>query len=371
MIQQLLKYKNAPRTLIRISVWVLLLFFIALVQYQLANSESFLQYYIQRVFLPLQVFRSKMLNFTGISFGDYLYLLLSAILITIVVRLVYFLISYKSNKAYILNELFRLFNFLTLIYFFFLVFWGGNYARPSLSKQYLSGSLPEWNTDMLLDLTNGLVEKMNEEVQYPLPFTDLKQTNAAANDLYHNQFQCKLPHFKVKPTSVGYLLHYVGIQGYYNPLSGEAQLNKSIPKFMHPFVVCHEMAHQAGIAAEDDANLLAYLLCAQSKEATFRYSAFFNLFLYAYSDLKERDSVSAAIVLNGLNDTSKAHLKELKEMRLRYKSRFRKYTIGLYDGYLRFQGQRDGIKSYGGVTQWAYLFQQSGKGVSDISVCGD
>ena len=38
--------------------------------------------------------------------------------------------------------------------------------------------------------------------------------------------------------------------------SGEAQVNDRIPKTGYPTTTCHEMAHQIGFAAENEANFV-------------------------------------------------------------------------------------------------------------------
>jgi hypothetical protein len=48
----------------------------------------------------------------------------------------------------------------------------------------------------------------------------------------------------IKPSIYSYLGNYLGFQGYYNPFSGEGQVNTTIPRFLEPFVTTHEMAHQ-------------------------------------------------------------------------------------------------------------------------------
>src|SRR5690606_41266297 len=94
----------------------------------------------------------------------------------------------------------------------------------------------------------------------------------------------------------------------------ESQFSRFIPPFMHPFVISHEMAHQTGIAAEDDANLVAYLIGVQSDDRAFQYSSYFNLFLYAYGDLKIKDSCRATEILGQLNQQSRMDRETLRAM---------------------------------------------------------
>ena len=45
----------------------------------------------------------------------------------------------------------------------------------------------------------------------------------------------------VKQMLLGYR-KFSGFLGYYNPFTGEAQVNTKVPQFVIPFTICHEMA---------------------------------------------------------------------------------------------------------------------------------
>ncbi len=356
------------RIYLRCGLIVFLLLWIIIGQYSLHHNEAFLVFYVRHIFLPIQSWRSSLLNNVPISVGDLIYLLLALLLLVILIRIFYFLVTFKKNKQDLFVEILRLIEFPLGIYFIFLLFWGGNYARKPLSANWNLKEL-QWDSAALVSLNQSLVAHMNREQLRPLVYSGLEVTNSIANTLYRQHFGNRLPILKVKPTSLGYMLNYLGIQGYYNPISGEGQFNRFIPAFMHPFVVCHEMAHQAGIAAEDDANLIAYVLGSESSNPAFRYSAYFNLFLYAYSDLQLRDSLSARNIFSSLNQQSKNDLDTLRAMNRRYRSKLRGLSTSLYDEYLRMHGQQEGINTYSDVTRWAYFWEQVGKKKADLIVC--
>ncbi len=345
---------------IRTGILVGLLLLITGFQYALSNDGTVLRRYIQFIYYPLQKGRSLLFNPIPVSIGDILYLLLILFFILLLIRLVYFLTTYKRNKNDFWIELLRCFTFPAVVYLAFLLLWGGNYARPGLTAHWSLGKL-HWDAAALVHLNQTLIKKLNDTSYVQIKFPDLDIVNKEALQYYHQQYNHPIAPLKVKPTSLGYLLNYLGIQGYYNPLSGEAQFNRFIPAFMHPFVVAHEMAHQTGIAAEDDANLMAYILCVESNNPAFQYSGYLNLFLYAFADLKEKNNEIAEQLLNGLNPNTMSDIEELKSMRRKYRSRFRGGATALYDEYLRFHGQREGIRTYGQVTRWVYFWEQSQK----------
>ncbi len=349
---------NTKTLRLRLIALATLLVLIAGTHYALNHNPSFLFWYTNQAFPWLQQIRSDLLNRFSLSIGDYIYLILGLFLLLLLIRLIYFSIRYKSSKEDFWTELLRFFTFPSFIYLLFTLLWGGNYARPALAQNLgLEGI--DWDEQKLVQINEKLVERLNEIRNADLSFPDFKVLNHQANTYYHQQLNVPQGTLKVKHTSLGYMLNYLGINGYYNPISGEAQFNRFIPKFMHPFVIAHEMAHQTGVAAEDDANLLAYIICAESQDPAFRYSGYFNLFLYAFNDLKSIDTQSANQVLESLNPFSQNDLEELKVMRLKYKSRFRSVSLYLYDEYLRWHGQKEGIKTYAGVVKWAYYWEKT------------
>jgi hypothetical protein len=356
------------RIYLRTGLIVFLLLFILIVQYSLHHSEPFLIFYIRNIFLPLQSWRSALLNRVPLSVGDILYLLLALLLLVILIRTWYFLVTFRKNKQDLVAEVLRLIALPLGIYAVFLLFWGGNYARKPLSSHWDLKALT-WDTPALINLNDSLVLQMNRELVARISYSSFEATNTMANSLYHQRFGNRLPWLRVKPTSLGYMLNYLGIQGYYNPISGEGQFNRFIPAFMHPFVICHEMAHQAGIAAEDDANLLAYVIGSESDIPAFRYSAYFNLFLYAYADLQARDSTAAKQIFATLNQQSRNDMDTLRAMNRRYRSKLRGFSTSLYDEYLRMHGQQEGINTYSDVTRWVYFREHRAKKKADLVVC--
>jgi len=139
---------------------------------------------------------------------------------------------------------------------------------------------------------------------------------------------------------------------------------------MLPFVICHEMAHQAGIAAEGDANLLAYAVGTTTNDTAFNYSCCLNLWLYTQSRLRFKDSVLAKKMRMQLNPLTLADIDTLRQIRRRYEGDMSRYRGKLYDEYLRMHDQKGGINSYDNVTMsaWAWENKQKRKQDSLINV---
>jgi hypothetical protein len=152
---------------------------------------------------------------------------------------------------------------------------------------------------------------------------------------------------RAKPVLLSPLMSYLGIGGIYAPFTGEANVNATLPDWDRPFTVCHELAHQRGFAREDEANYLAYLACRSHPDRDFQYSGTFQAALYVLGALYAADRPAYDAVRPSLPPPLERDLAALAAWRARYKSRLSRVQDRVNDTYLRTQGQREGVRSYG------------------------
>ena len=112
----------------------------------------------------------------------------------------------------------------------------------------------------------------------------------------------------LKPVLLSEGLSYMHITGVYTFFTGEANINIAFPDYTVPNTAAHELSHQRGIAKEDEANMMAFLVCMESDDTYIRYSALLSIFedvsnaLY-YADralLKKANSMLDVRVYNEL-----------------------------------------------------------------------
>lgn len=334
---------------------LLLLYLISALWLQSAHGIHF---YIRHIYLPLQELRNRLLNAIPFSVGDIIYLVLLVWLLYTIFKLVRYSFSWRKHKTLLLKTLAKIPLTLIFLYASFILLWGANYNRAKLISDHDTDPL---DMPTLVALNDSLVAKLNTiERQGPKDLS-LSQLNRQLSTEYSRLFGPEVPGLRVKPTLFGNSLHYFGIQGYYNPLSGEGQFAASLPAFMWGFVVAHEMAHQAGIASEGEANFLAYVVCVQDTVPSVQYSGYLNLFLYANRELAETDSTLAQSKYNNLNTATQADIETLRKMRQQYKSIFRGLSLDFYNWYLQNRGLKQGIKSYRQISRNVYDWEQKGK----------
>ncbi len=162
---------------------------------------------------------------------------------------------------------------------------------------------------------------------------------------------------KVKPVMLSVPMSYAHTTGIYTYFTGEANLNVDFPDYSLPFTAAHELAHQRGIAREDEANFMAFLAGINSNDTYIEYCAYLNMFEYVASALYNADSSLYVEVFSFLP-------KDVKDEMRAYSNFFDKYrdsTLGevsntINNAYLVANGAAEGTKSYGLVVDLAVAY---------------
>jgi len=349
---------------VRRNRWLLLLGVLAAaIRWFSLDAHRVERYYASRVFPRLSGWLGWALGGLPFSVGDLLYLLAGAGLLASLLR-------FLSSGAYprpvrLLRRLPTLLAWALALNIAFNVLWGLNYDRIGLDQRL--GLEPQvTDTVLLRELTGVLLRKVNAlspaGQRRPVPTSQLV---AVAREGYVRSARTHpalhAPEVSYKPSLFGTLGNYIGYSGYYNPFTGEGQLNATIPPFLHPFVTCHELAHQIGIARENEANLAGFLAARASPDSAFRYSAYLDMFLYAVSNLHAFDSVTAQSRIQALSSLAKDDLRALQNFQAKYRTPIDRATDWLYDRFLRINGQSEGIRSYSRVVVWLLaLYRRDG-----------
>jgi hypothetical protein len=166
----------------------------------------------------------------------------------------------------------------------------------------------------------------------------------------------RYPFPAIKPSLFSYIGLYLGYSGYYNPFTGEAQVNTRQLGFTQPYTACHEMGHQLGYARENEANFAGYLSARSSPDPAFRYSAYFDLFMYASGEMYSRDSLFVKTRVKYLHPAIREDFRELRVFSRRYANPLETRIWQVYGGYLRANRQPRGIVTYTDVTAWLIAY---------------
>lgn len=256
----------------------------------------------------------------------------------------------------------KIFNFLLILYILFKLVWGLNYSRISVSKTLGIGD-EKYNVKELVLLGNYLVNQTNIlkakvdslKGKRQLSIYDLQQKSAAAyhfmaekNKVFRYRQPC------LKKVLFPWAVSKAGIEGYYAPLTGEANLNFNLPEFAKPYVSCHEIAHQLGIAYEDEANLLGYLTAINSPDLHYQYSADYEMLRYVLIEIAIKSPEDYKALHAKLSPGVLTDFEIEKEFWSKYNGAMFGYLDAAFDGFLKANNQAKGIDSYQDIVIWLW-----------------
>jgi hypothetical protein len=178
----------------------------------------------------------------------------------------------------------------------------------------------------------------------------------AYDQLFRTHPEFAYSHVSVKSSLYSSLVNYLGYTGYYNPFSGEAQVNTTVPVFIQPFTTCHEIGHQLGYAKENEANFAGFLSAKSSENPAFRYSVYFDLYAYSRFYLYVRDTAVAKKLDSSLQVGIKNDYRELRDFVNRHSNPAERAIDVLYSEYLKANGQPGGKLSYNEVVAWLVAY---------------
>lgn len=283
--------------------------------------------------------------FAGIpmALGDGIYMLLVLIILCFVLMVV---LRKRNKNARVLWGIGIGFHL------FYQLFWGIVYHTPPVD------SMPEPTVyeavkvaRKLIYQANRIREKLPKDLETTGRIHDFSQAVLGAQASIPRSFQKYSPiaSKSVKPSLFSPVLSYVGVLGYYNPFTAEANINTHQPATMLPFTISHEMAHQMGHARESDANFIGYLLSIHSKDATLEYSALSFAIRYLLRYIAQENEKTAKYLENTLSEIIREDMRKEKAFFQRYSGWTNDMFSALNDWFLK-SNQQDGIITYSYAT---------------------
>ncbi|PWS31307.1 DUF3810 domain-containing protein [Pedobacter paludis] len=319
----------------------------------------------------LYLYISSTLRFISSIFpfaiGDIIYALLIIFVFYKIIKLYQKIRKKELHKTHRITVPLQVLNFFLILNIVFKIAWGLNYSRPSVSEELGIGN-KRYNVKELVLLGNYFVQKTNDLKiqtikQGKIPtytIQELESLSASAYQLKEKQntvFKYSNP--CVKSVLNSWIISKVGIEGYYAPLSGEANINMNLPGFVKPYVACHEIAHQLGIAYEDEANLLGYLTASNSNNVYYRYSANYEMLRYILFEIRMKSPDDYKILHDKLSAGVLTDFKIEKEFWRKYNGDMFGYMDAAFDRFLKLNNQKKGIDSYQDIVIWLWNIHKS------------
>lgn len=325
--------------------------------------EAVEHYYSNGIFPVISTTQRFIFGWMPTSIGDIFYL--SAFLLLVRNAVLFFkaVLAGRMTKQGMQRSLKRVALICLIVYVAFNILWGLNYNRMPM-EQLMGLQVQEYSTRNLQAVVSKLISRLNG-------FDSTERLNRFRNsgketiirkavDTYveiAKQYPAlRYTYPSVKPSLYSYAGNYLGFTGYYNPFSGEAQANNTVPEFVQPFTTCHEIGHQLGFAKENEANFAGFLAARASPHQAFQYSAYFDMYVYAIRELYERDSSGARRMQRQLNLAVRLDLITVRQFYHRYDSPLSPMIWTLYGRFLKANEQPEGLRSYNEVVAMLLAF---------------
>jgi hypothetical protein len=234
--------------------------------------------------------------------------------------------------------------------------WGFNYYRTSISTQFGFPMQLNPSKSELEALTSHFLTETNKysggRKNSPWNESKKQELSLAYRHLSQKHAEIEYKNISFKHSIFGVLGNYMGYSGYYNPFTGEAQINDHMPVFTKPYTSLHEVAHQLGYAKESEANFIGYLAASSSSDSSMQYAANLEMFLYANGSLAREDTSLARKMMMNLPKIAVLDLKEYDAFVKKYQGPIDQTTTWFYSKFLKINNQPEGMRSYSRVTLW-------------------
>lgn len=296
--------------------------------------------------------------FFRIAFGWIPFSVGDLLLFYVIYRILLFIYRlFKTRFKHFFHRILEVTAFCSLVYFYFYLFWGLNYYREPLAKN-LGLEQAKYSDEQLISLSEQMIEKLNavhltiaknDSVKISVPYTQREMYRMAVSgydSLAKTYPQLSYSYRSVKSSLMSLLQTYNGTSGYLNPFTNEAQVNSRIPKTGYPTTTCHEMAHQIGYAAENEANFIGFLAAIHNEDIYFKYAGYRMAVRYVIFEIYKRDKERYKEILRTIHKGVRKDFQESADFWNAYKNPFEPLVKKGYNAYLKANKQTKGIQSY-------------------------
>ena len=357
-----------------IPLFSLIVFFLTVISFILyiivLNSVSFADYFNYNISAPIRTALTWSTVIFPVSVAE-LCILLSPIILAF---LIFLAIRYaKKGKSASIKYLMVILSFLCLVFIFYVWTYSSgfhtskiedkmNIDRSSVTKDELYAS-----SELIINQLNELAEHIEYDETgasvMPYSYSEMSEKICQAYDQFVEKYPVVRNYSsKIKPIILSEPMTYTHISGVYTFMTGEANVNVNYPDFVVASTAAHEMAHQRGMAREDECNFISFAVLLESDDPFLRYSAYLDVYANIVNALYSEDAKLYYELASNLDQ-------RVSKDRQSYFQFFQKYADSkasevadsINDSYLQANGQTQGTKSYGMIVEivCAYLLNKT------------
>ena len=333
------------------------------------KNSDFAEFFNQNISAALRAFLAFVTNLVPFSIAEFLILFLP---VTLILLTVYAIRHKTGSWRSVCSYTVSLIAAASVIFSLFVLVYGVGYHTPRL-EQRLPLENSEVSAKELAETAEKIVDEMNDYlwlISYRndgasiMPYT-VSQMNDKLMDAYEKiaeKYDFISSHkSKVKPVLLSVPMSYAHFTGFYTFFTGEANINVHFPDYTIPFTAAHELAHGRGIARENEANFMAFLVCMESDDPYIRYCGLLNMYEYIMSALYTADTDEGKPLYSKIaalpDKRIRGELSAYAEFFEKYRdSNVSEISGAINDSFLKANGTEEGEKSYGLVVNLAVSY---------------
>ena len=242
------------------------------------------------------------------------------------------------------------------VYAGFCMLWGVYYygddfmTRSALKNENISVEQLEAVTRYFAERSNEYAEQVprDEDGNY---IADRAAILARSDKVYENierELPCLAgPAVRAKGVYFSRLMSYTDFTGFFFPFTAEANVNTDFPPALFASTVALELAHQRGVAKEQEANFVAVLASLAYGDTEYCYSACLLAYTHLGNALYSADYEAWKSIYLSLSEDVRRDFAANREYWAQFETPVQKVSNTVYEGFLYSYDQDMGLKSYG------------------------
>lgn len=257
----------------------------------------------------------------------------------------------------------------SILLFLYVTNCGINYHRLSFAEE-AGFELEGYTAEDLQEVCFWLTEEVNrradlverDENGIMVLEADERADSVTAMGALGEKYSCLQGYYpKPKRLQISEILSYQNLSGIYLPFTIEANYNQDMTAYNIPFTACHELSHLRGFMQEEEANFIAFLACKDAVRKDFQYSGYLLGWIYSMNALHRADETLWREVRDGLNEAVEADLQANNQFWENYDGAVAEMSNKMNDTYLKANGQKDGVQSYGRMVDLIVAYYRKNK----------